>query len=160
MRILCDKEVMVQVLLNCLCMFVTTFYTGYFSLYVKEEFQVGSTMLGLLYSLTAFAYVIYCITAPMIFGNVPNRIQLTASIYCLAFGMSLFGPSWLFNLPNKYWIMCSSSVLTGFGFCMPSILFASTVKERLMIKYNIVEGTCEEIEKRLNDLNSLLFLLA
>lgn len=160
MRILCDKEVIVLVLMNCLCMFCTTFYTGYFSLYVKEEFEVGSTMLGLLYSLTAFAYVIYCITAPMIFKNVPSRILLTVSMYCLVIGMSLFGPSWLLSLPNKYWIMCSSSVLTGFGFCMPSILFASAVKERLVIKYKIVEGTCEEVEKRLNDLNSLMFLLA
>ena len=159
-RVLFDREVCVNGILNVLCMFQTTFFTSYLSLYVKEQFNVNSGMLGMLYSLTALSYVVCCVLAPMFLGSVPPRIQLSSSIWSLMITFILFGPSPTLGLPNKYWIMCISSIFSGYGFCMPSILFTRVVKDRLTLKYKIVEGSNDALEKRLNDLNSLAFLVA
>lgn len=114
----------------------------------------------MLYSLTALFYVICCVVAPIVLGSVPTRMQLAVSLWALMIGFILFGPSPTLGLPNKYWLMCTSSLFSGFGFCMPSILFSRQVKVCLMLRYNIVEGSNDMIERRLNDLNSLCFLLA
>ena len=111
-------------MLNLLSMFATTFFTGYLSLYIKAVFNLDSGMLGMLYSLTALAYVICCVVAPIALGSVPPRMQLSMSLWALMVGFILFGPSPTLNLPNKYWLMCASSLFSGFGFCMPSILFS------------------------------------
>ena len=63
-------------------------------------------------------------------------------------------------MPNEFWVMCWNSVFTGIGFCHSQVLFAPLMKARMTLKYRIIEGSDEELEKRLNDLNSLLFLFS
>ena len=117
-RIICDPENFVLVFVNVLTAFCTTFFTSYLSVYVLKEYNLDGAFIGLVFSLFALVYVICCVLAPILLAKVPPKIQFTASLYLIAIGISLFGPSWLFDYPNEYWLMCCNCLFTGVGFCL------------------------------------------
>jgi hypothetical protein len=73
-KIILDRENFTLCVVQMIASFATTFFQGYFSLYITEEFNVTSAMIGFMYSMFAFVYVLSCIVSPMVLAGVPNKI--------------------------------------------------------------------------------------
>lgn len=73
-KIILDWENFTLCVVQMIASFGTTFFQGYFSLYIKEELDVTSTMIGFVYSMFAFVYVLSCIVSPTVLAGVPNKI--------------------------------------------------------------------------------------
>ena len=76
-------------------------------------------------------------------------------------GVCAMGPSSILELPNKFWIIIYfGCTFAGIGFCLSQVLFAPLMKNHLLLKYRVVPSSNYRLEKRLNDLNSLIFLIS
>ena len=150
-KILCDYENFMALFGNFISMFGSQFYVGFFSAHLKKRFNVDNKAIGLYWGSYSIAYLIGCTTFPYIFESVPPLLQYFVSFFLLGISCMLGGPSELFNLPEKEYLIIIGLLLMGAA-AVPAFIYAlPNVILNTQLKYKIVEKADEKLDGYIAD---------
>jgi fucose permease len=75
------------------------FYISFFSIQLKEIYNVADEDMGYYFCLFSISYLILALTYPRIFGKLSKKISFVACFLITSFSYALMGPSKLLGLP-------------------------------------------------------------
>ena len=115
--------------------------------------------MGYYYFIPFVPYLPSCILVPILFKNVPRKVQFVICFIVSGFAVGLMGPTELFDLPDRLYLVLlglfiiGSVVTLAFVPCMPEAI------ECVIFHYKIVEGVDEHLEGLMHDSIASLYQL-
>jgi len=80
-------------------MFCSTFWQGFFTVYLKEEYSVPEANMGYYLFVATGPNLVACIVFPIIFKNTPRKLQFITCLFMSSIACLLVGPSSFLGLP-------------------------------------------------------------
>jgi MFS family permease len=140
--------------------YIYDFYVGFLSLHMKEEFGVRDSQMGFYFMVSGLTYLFGCAFVPSFFTRSPPKVVMTGGFLICVFGVGLMGPSKVLHLPNNLWLIIIGLGSNTLGTCGTFSFVVSEVQKRLTLKHQIIEGSDSEMEGKLSDQISSVYLLS
>jgi hypothetical protein len=113
--------------------------------------------MGYYFTILSFPYLVSAIVSPIIFKNVPRKLQFVISMIVSSSSFILMGPSNLFGVPEKLYFVLIGMFINGFIVALIFVNAIPEVIECFQVKYKVIEGYDKEFDDVMNDQISGLY---
>jgi MFS family permease len=152
------KEATLALLACAIGMYNISFFTPFLSIKLKD-YGISDTGIGYCFLLASFPYFVATIVCPLIFKNIPRKLQFIICFVVSGVSFMFMGPSTLVGLPDKVWIVLLGLSIIGFIQALVFIPCLPEAIETFQCKFKIVEGFDTEFDNKLSDCTASLYSL-
>jgi MFS family permease len=146
-----------SIVANIMGFYNTQFFGGFLALRMHYHYGISEEYMGYVFMSSSLPYCIGCIFYPTIFSKVNAKIRFIISFVMAGFAVGIAGTSNVFFLPDdQVWLVYFGLVLHGLSW---PFIFITTIPEAIdsmRLKYKIITGIDPELDKKVNDIASLL----
>lgn len=126
------------------------------SLELYNNYGVSDSDMGLYGTLSYVGGIPGTLLTPLIFTTTPYRLQIVVSLGLIALSCIPKGPSLIFHLPQKLWLVVTGLTLQGVVGAPIFVTFLADIFLTFKARYRIVEGRNPKLDLKLANLLSSL----
>ena len=115
------------------------FFHSFLSIHLKDKFGVSESLIGIMFSIYPFAFLIGCNLTPYLLKNIPPSVQFYVCFIFLGIGAVCMGPSKLFGLDENLIYLQTGLVIWGLFNAPVFINILPYVYLNTQVEFNIVE---------------------
>ena len=108
-------------------MYNISFFTPFLAVKLKT-YDLSDSQIGFCFGMASFPYFLSAISQPFLMKNVPRKVQFVACYIVSACSFALMGPSTLFHLPDKLFLLLIGMFFLGF---IQALVFIPSLPEAI-----------------------------
>mmetsp|Transcript_24628 Transcript_24628/g.38266 ORF Transcript_24628/g.38266 Transcript_24628/m.38266 type:complete len:226 (+) Transcript_24628:715-1392(+) len=133
------------------------FFNSFLSLEF-ESYGVPEEQVGYYFPAISAPYFVSSILTPMFLLGLPRKLNFVIFLFCAVIGLLLMGPaSWL-GLPDSLAIICTGMGIIGFTCAFVFVPCLPEVIDNVYLKYQITEGVDPELDNKISDTTSSMYM--
>ena len=136
-----------------------SFFVVFISLHFEQAFGIQDKNMGYYFALLSLPSLVGALLFPILFANVPRKLQFILCFLMSFISMIFIGPSLFFGLPDKLYLILIGLITVGLSINLSMLPCLPEAMDFINQKYKIVEGYDPELENKLSDVLSSIFAL-